>query len=134
VGFCKQNDFFAGHTGEHDLRSLTRRLLMGSPFRGLSLRAAEAIIQTTRVRTVEEKPPIYLERLTALREKFLERLSAVISPILGTNYPGVSLHEIADIATELNVKISAFLGKFEAINLKFGSPSDPEVHSLDGVE
>lgn len=115
-----------------EIQTLIQRIFLMDNAGGLSLQSAEMIIQDFRIRTLREKPKIFLDHTTTLRKERLDRLTAIMLPIVGHNQKIASFHQqIVNIATDLNEKISAYPGKFEAIHPKIGDTFDPKLHTLD---
>ncbi len=112
---------------------------------GNSPEKAEQIIQSTRIQAMEAlrnpnitaKPKELLERVTKRQEAFVEQLNIAMKPILGGGSDLEKRHTvIAALATDLNLKISAYSGEFKEIapKLIMGENFDSNLHTPDNPE
>jgi hypothetical protein len=81
---------------------------------------------------MREKSELYLQLTRDQHKKQLERLNGVMLPFTGTSPAIDEFHQqIVDLAIELNAKVWAHTGTFEAFVPKLGDEFDPEVHIAD---
>jgi hypothetical protein len=112
---------------------------------GNSPQTAEQIIQSTRIQAMEAlrnpkvtpQPKELLKRVTKRQEAFVEQLNITMKPILGGDSDLEKRHRvIAGLATDLNLKISAYSGEFKEIAPKLNENEkfDPNFHTPDNPE
>lgn len=95
----------------------------------------EMEIQDIRIRTMDEEPASYKERLKDQHQKHVTRLNAVMMPLIGGNADFHKIHEkIAKIASDLNAKLSAYTGTYTEIMPRIGERMDPDMHESDDQE
>ncbi|KUJ15476.1 uncharacterized protein LY89DRAFT_720013 [Mollisia scopiformis] len=113
-------------------------LTEGLSYAGLSSDMIQMIIQDTRIRTMKKNPAdaqSFTERRKTRVDDFVKRLNGAMVAIVGNNAEINSFHEsIANIASTLNVNMSAYRGEYAPIYPQLSDAFDLNFHVLDSLE
>jgi hypothetical protein len=113
---------------------------------GHSPEQAENLIYEYRMRVMKahetppspddfEIPPEFRDRMSRRRQAFVEHLNLTMLPLVGGDSDVQARHKkIANIASELNLKVFAYKGTFEEVNPQMADKFDPECHVEENAE
>ncbi|KAE9366136.1 hypothetical protein N431DRAFT_472691 [Stipitochalara longipes BDJ] len=82
-----------------------------------------------------EIPPEFQDRQSRRVQDFIEHLNLTMLPLVGGDNDVQARHKrMANIASELNLKVFAYRGTFEAVNPQMHALFDPECHAEENPE